>query len=397
MHFLFIAIAPPYPANVGQRMRNWAILNALHSDRHHVDLLAFAEAQESRFAPRELREICGSAVYISGPRAHSISEIAGRLITLFRGLPFGVWRMRSAQMRATVAGALKSRHYDYIIVDEIYQRINVPVSRVPVLLNKDGLVSEIMDRHIERESSIVRRIYAKLECERVKKWESRSCADASAVLACSQRDAETIRSRAPSSRTFVVPNAVDVSFYRCEAQDDDKTVLFVGAMDWMPNEDAVAFFAEQIWPKVQASVPDARFVVAGRNPRESFVRRYRHLANVYFTNAVKDIRPFIANAAVSIVPLRTGSGTRMKILEAAAMGKAIVSTTIGAEGLNFLTGEEIEIADDPEAFAAAVKRFLSDRSRRQAFGVKAQHRVVREHSLEVLRESFRAVFSELAR
>jgi glycosyltransferase involved in cell wall biosynthesis len=186
---------------------------------------------------------------------------------------------------------------------------------------------------------------------------------------------------------------VDVAEFEPSPDPGGATVLYSGGMDWYPNRDAVEFFGLRVLPHVRASVSEARFVVAGRGPSDGFRRRMAAVPNVTFTGSVPDMRAEIAQATVCVVPLRIGSGTRLKILEAAAMGKAIVSTRLGAEGLDFADGSEILLADEPEMLARSVASLLRDGARRAALGRAARARVVQDYSEDVLRSQLRGALS----
>jgi glycosyltransferase involved in cell wall biosynthesis len=195
---------------------------------------------------------------------------------------------------------------------------------------------------------------------------------------------------------MVVPNVVDTDHYQPSGAEEPCTVLYQGGMDWYPNRDAVEFFVSAILPRLRASVPEARFVVGGRSPSDEFRRRFAAVPGIEFTGTVPDMRTEIARAAVCVVPLRIGSGTRLKILEAAAMAKPIVSTRVGAEGLDFVGGREIVLADEPKAFAEAVADLLRDASRRRELGRAARRRAQECYSLPVLRTAVSAAFAELS-
>ena len=167
-------------------------------------------------------------------------------------------------------------------------------------------------------------------------------------------------------------------------------------MDWFPNRDALEYFVRAIFPLVQKEVPGVRLIAAGRNPSPEFRARFADVSALEFTGTLPDLRPVIAKAAVCVVPLRIGSGTRLKILEAGAMGKAMVSTTVGAEGLDFVPGKEILIADDPAEFARNVVELLRDPARRKAIGEAARHRVLQDYDVTALERSIAAAFQRLA-
>jgi len=215
------------------------------------------------------------------------------------------------------------------------------------------------------------------------------------VLACSERDRHLLSSLATRPHITVVPNVVDIDSYVPQEQGEASTILFQGGMDWFPNRDAVTYFAERILPHVRQRVPGIRFVVAGRNPSPAFIKQFAGVQGIEFAGNVPDMRAEIAKAAVCVVPLRIGSGTRLKILEAAAMAKPVVSTRIGAEGLDFADGEEIVLADMPGEFACAVVDLLADPSRRRTIGLAARRRLEAQYTMSSLRSALREAFSKL--
>jgi len=179
------------------------------------------------------------------------------------------------------------------------------------------------------------------------------------------------------------------------SSSDELTVLFQGGMDWFPNRDAVSFFVNQVMPVLRRRIPGVRFVVAGRNPSKSFLQEFAGQSDVAFTGTVADMREVVAKASVCVVPLRIGSGTRLKILEAAAMGKPIVSTRLGAEGLEFRHGYEILLADKPEEFAAQVAELLQAPETRERLGLAARSLVERQYSFAVLRAAVRDALAQI--
>src|SRR5262249_22529422 len=157
----------------------------------------------------------------------------------------------------------------------------------------------------------------------------------------------------------------DMSGYLMDVPEAPARLIYMGGMDWFPNRDAVEFFVKEILPRIQARAPQVEFLVAGRNPSEEFKTQFSHLGNVRFSGTVADMRALISGSTLCVVPLRIGSGTRLKILEASAAGKATVSTALGAEGLELVDGEEILIADDAMKFAEYIVALLQDPERRK--------------------------------
>jgi len=192
-----------------------------------------------------------------------------------------------------------------------------------------------------------------------------------------------------------LPNVVDTESYVPNFDSKGTSLLFQGGMDWFPNPDAVEFFATQVLPLVQKSFPTAVFIAAGRNPSAAMVARYSNMPGVNLTGTVPDMRPYLEDAAVCVVPLRIGSGTRLKILESAAAGKAMVSTRLGAEGLDFVDGQEIILADTPADFAAAVVELLRDEPKRRAMAMAARKRVAERYSYANLRQTLAKALASL--
>jgi glycosyltransferase involved in cell wall biosynthesis len=262
------------------------------------------------------------------------------------------------------------------------------------VLNKHDITHVIARRLITHERGTARRLYAETEARKLRTWEARACRTATAVLACSEHDRQILKELAPNARIAVAPNVIDVEAYRPAGPIESTTMLYVGSMDWLPNRDAVELFASTILPRVRARVPNAEFHVVGRAASSTFRRRLEGVPGVVFVGAVDNIQDAYREAAVCVVPLRIGSGTRLKILEAGAMAKAIVSTTVGAEGLTLRPGSEILIEDDPTAFASEVIRCLENRPLRDALGSAARRYVNEHYSFGALRAQVDAALSE---
>jgi glycosyltransferase involved in cell wall biosynthesis len=276
--------------------------------------------------------------------------------------------------------------------------INLPAQlAIPLVVDFHNVDYLIMERYVRLESNRAKRLYARLESRKLHEWERGACQRASIAWACSTYDRALLQELRRSLPMFVVPNIVDVDEYAADSAEDPRKILFQGGMDWYPNRDAVEFFVAQVFSRIRSQVPDVRFVVAGRNPPEEFRQRLGRVPGVEFTGTVPDMRVEIASAAVCVVPLRIGSGTRLKILEAAAMAKPIVSTRLGAEGLEFRDGKEIALEDEPAAFADAVVKLLSAARDRHRLGQAARKRVEQNYSFPALRASLREALNTFTR
>lgn len=397
MRLLFLSLAFPVPANNGYKMRTWAVLRALAAEGHEITLLSFAHADEVN-DEKAVREVCRhiELVPLTLINASATSDYPGRLAALFSAFPYGVLRFRSEDMKARIRGWLHSQRVDVVLCDTPYPIINIPtVLSVPMIVNGHNIEHMLLQRYVAFERNLMKKGYAWLELQKQRRWEQRACSRANLVMVCSEHDRSVMARLCPKTAVAMVPNVVDTETYLQKGEAEPKTVLFQGGMDWYPNRDGVEFFISDILPELRRLVPGVRFVIAGRNGCEKFLRRFAGIPGVEFTGTVPDMRTEIAKATVCVVPLRIGSGTRLKILEAAAMGKPIVSTRVGAEGLEFRNGEEILVTDEPQAFALAVADLLNDTSRRQALGQAARRCVEQRYSFQIVRSAVRQAFDEL--
>jgi glycosyltransferase involved in cell wall biosynthesis len=392
VNVLFAALALPYPPMNGHRLRTWAMVRALAEDGHQVSVVSFAEPDEMQADLRPLREICRDVDLVPAPTASGGGSLEAlrRLGGLAMPMPYGAWKFQSRGFTARLQHHLRQRRFDAVICDGVYNMQNMPPGLVvPVLLNKDDVAHVIIRRYLALETHPLRRFYGRLELAKVERWEQRTMRATRGVLACSDSDRSLLRRLCPSAVIHVVPNVVDTDHYVPRPDADPATVLYQGGMDWHPNRDAVEYFAREILPELRRLAPSVRFRVAGRDPSSEFRRRFADVPGVEFSGTVADMRDEIARATVCVVPLRIGSGTRLKILEAGAMAKAIVSTTLGAEGLELRDGEDIALADHPHAFARAVAGLLADPVRRDELGRAARLAIQKRYSLSVFQTAMR--------
>lgn len=398
MRILFVSLTPPFPPTNGHRMRNLVLLRALADEGHRVSLVAFADPGEAASTTPRLEAVCHDVTLVRRGRdgRGCDGQYWPRLCALKSPFPYGVWRFASRALAGVVSARLARGDVDAIICDGIYLVRNLPrQARVPVILSEQAISHEALARYLKYESNPLKLAYGWIEYRKTRRWELRACSAAAGVIACSNRERDLLRRRCPGARVAVVPNCVDAESYLPAEDDDGATVLFIGAMDWLPNRDALDFLRRRILPHLRALAPAATLVVAGSNSSSQLERQLAGVPGLRFAGAVEDTRPLLARAAAFVAPLRIGSGTRIKILEAAAMARPIVSTTLGAEGLELTDGKEILLADEPRRFARAVADLLLDSGRRHALGRAACGRVAETYSLPALRHALCGALTEL--
>jgi len=250
----------------------------------------------------------------------------------------------------------------------------------------------IWERSAEQAANPAARLYLRLQAERMATFERRVCNAVRRVIAVSPQDAELIQQRFGISRVFAIPTGVDVEFFtprQRPAQVAD--LIFVGSMDWLPNIDAMRFFVAEILPLIRQSRPDCSLTIVGRKQGPEILAFAQADPLIRVTGTVTDVRPYLWGSSVSIVPLRIGGGTRLKIYESMAAKTPVVSTNIGAEGLDVLAPDQICLADSAEAFAQECVRLLGDASRRLSMASQAWERVSSQFSWGTVTSGFESL------
>ena len=356
MKVLVLDEALPWPPDSGKRIRTWALLTRLAREAE-ITLCVHAEGPVSSDGERACREAGLGLLAVprrplekGGPRF--AWDLARNLLTR---APYMAMAHRTSAMRAAVADLAAGERPDLLHVEWTPYVVNVPEGLgLPVVVSAHNVESDIWARYRAHARGLLRRAYVAVQHRKVERFERRVLAQADAITAVSAGDAERIRSWAGQPDVTVVENGVDGAYFapRPDVAAEPRTTLFTGSLDWRPNQDAVVWYLDAIHPLVRARAPDARFVVVGRNPPAWLVEQVRGVPGAEVHPSVPDVRPFVARAALNVVPLRIGGGSRLKIPEALAMARPVLSTTVGAEGLDL--GDAVVLRDEPQAFADAV-------------------------------------------
>ena len=303
-------------------------------------------------------------------------ELARNLMST---LPYAAWKYRSPEMRDAIRDLVRGEAIDLIVCDFLAPAVNLPDDLpVPTVLFQHNVEARIWERHAEVATHPLRRQYFEAQWLRMQAFERAQCRRVDHVVAVSADDLAYFHDEYGVQSVSAVATGVDTDFFRPAAADgaDPNSIVFTGSMDWMPNEDAVRWFTGEILPRIRDEMPNARLEIVGRNPTADVQALAEQTDVVQVTGTVADVRPYLERAAVVVVPLRIGGGTRLKIFEAMAMEKAIVSTTIGAEGLPIVDGKHLLLADTVDGFASSVVRLMRETTLARQIGAQA-NRLVR--------------------
>ena len=402
MRILWVKADKLLPVENGGNIRSYHVLRHL-SSRHELTFYSYYGGERDQTYERELeRHLPGSVAVCTGKR-----ELSG----IARGLdfakhwsgdqPYAVSRFVSAPVLQQLAGWFRDQRFDVAVCDFLDAAVNFPQQlSIPSVLFQHNVESEIWRRHAATAGNALMKWMYGREFRKMLRYEENEVHRFQHVIAVSEGDRDLMARWADGDRITVVPTGVDLSAYRPAATGPDESVCstpalisFVGAMDWEPNVDGVDYFCNEIWPAVKAEVPEARFRIVGRNPS----RRVQKWASesIEVTGRVPSVVEHLRDSAVVIVPLRIGGGTRLKIYEAMATGKAVVSTTVGAEGLDVHHGRDIMLADDPRSFAQAIIMLLRDSELRRRYE-KAASETAARYDWPAIGERFSGVLQSVA-
>ena len=381
MRILWLKTELLHPVDKGGKIRTYNMLKELKRN-HHVTYLTLDDGSANATDREQAHEYCHELVCVPHHPREKFSKgfYAELLFNLASPFPYAVKKYESAEMRRQIIERSNNQTIDVVICDFLAPAINVPRSLpCPSILFQHNVEAMIWKRHFEVQSNALKKTYLRGQWRKMERFEKEACRRFDAVIAVSVEDRDQMREEYGVDAVFEVPTGVDTEFFTPSGKEkvDPHNVVFTGSMDWLPNEDAIRYYTEQILPIVRRSIPNATLTVVGRNPYSSLLELSRQDPAIVVTGRVEDVRPYMERAAAYVVPLRIGGGTRLKIFEAMAMEKPIVSTTIGAEGLPVTDGKELRIADTPETFASSVVELLTNAEAARKLGQEAA-RVVRE-------------------
>jgi glycosyltransferase involved in cell wall biosynthesis len=372
--------------------------------RHEVTAVTLIDpGDDAELCGRAMREHCSEVILVPNPNGRA--GLSKRMLQLR-----SIGSLHSYERHVCTVPALQ-KALDHLMSQRPFDIVNLEFPYLahyrlrqsppgspppPVVLDAHDIAYEIVRQVARGGVSLGRRLYASVNWRKLRRDELAAFREANGVYTCSAADQRRVLSDVPSARTVVIPNAADVEHYQPRPSDppsDGRTVVFFGLLSTYPNTDAVHFFLREIWPLIAAARPDARFKIIGARP-PPWLRAFAG-PQVEITGLVEDLRPHLASAAVLVVPLRLGSGTRLKIVEGMAMGKAIVSTTLGAEGIDVVPGRDILLADEPAAFAASTLRLLSEPALAATLGRSGRRLAVERYSWSAAAQALERFYGEV--
>jgi glycosyltransferase involved in cell wall biosynthesis len=387
---LFISPRFLFPMNEGGKIRTANILRNLKGGAFEIALASPVPADAGAFAA-EIDFVCDRFVSWPGRR----TPARERMLALAASVPVSVATDRSAAGQAAIDRVIAEWQPDVVVADFPHATVLLPErTEAALVMFTHNVEAEIYERHA-RQTGGVRALVWRDQARKMRRFESEALRRYDSVIAVSARDAEALKRRYALKRVEPIDTGVDLEYFRLmppTARERADTVVFTGVMDSPANIDGIAFLMDEIWPLVTKARPDARALIVGRNPAASLIATARQRGLPWsFTGSVADIRPHVGEGDVAVIPLRIGSGTRIKAFEAMAMGRPVVATGVGIEGLDIEPGRHFLQADEPGDFAGAIVRLLGDAALRQQIVGAARARLEERFSWATVARQFETI------
>lgn len=396
MNILFLSTWFPFPPDNGARIRVYNLIKALAA-KHKVYLLSLLQEDSKRENVSRLADIC-EVVSLHESRwfkPGTLKSLAGFLSSRPRSF---VDTFDPAVSQAVV-DAIDRVRPDVLIASTLGVVDYVPKGLgIPCILEQHNCEYAILKRNAESCPSAIRRWRYLLGWKKFARWEAAVCRRFDCVTMVSKLDKEHLRAIAPDLvNVAVVPNGVDTDYYNVGSRDQERfTLLYNGALTYGANLDAVRFFASKIYPVLTKSLPETKLRVTGRTDGVD-LSGIKDCPGIELTGYIDDMRDILRRTAVCLVPLRQGGGSRLKILEAMAAGVPVVATSVGAEGIDVISGEHVLIADDPSGIAACIERLLTDTDLARKLSANARKLVEERYSWGAIGSDFVDLVERLQR
>lgn len=395
MNILIVTTRLPYPMISGAKIRAFHILKAL-AERHRVTLISFygSRDEEKHFGVYDSLGV--KLVPLLNPAIDRQVGLKDLFHSLSSGLPLTVSKYRHEMMTKAIAENITSA--DVLHCEHMHMaQYLFDIHGKPKVLDAHNVETQIAERYCNCEANPLKKLILALNCRAMRSFEKKVCADSDLILSVSVEDQQSLASGFGAGCVRLLENGVDVDYFapvKQNIQDQPKKLVFVGAMDWLPNSDGIKYFVKEIYPIIKNDFPQIKLDVVGKDPPED-VRQLSDIPGIRVTGTVDDVRPYVHDSHLYIVPLRFGGGSRLKILEAFSMGKPVVSTRLGCEGIECENERDLLVADNPVDFAASVVRLLRDEDMGNRLTGSARKLAVDTYSWNVICNKLLGYYDEL--
>ena len=383
MNVLIVDEEIPWPLNTGKKIRTYNLVKRLQ-EKHSITFLCYGNS-ENRLpdCPNVTLATLPSPILEQKGLRFKWSLFAN----IFSPRPYIVDRHHSKKMTDQVNDLVNNHHFDLVHCEWTPYTANIRyiIGKLPAILSAHNVEAQIWERYFRTETNPIKKLYIYLQWRKLASYEAAAGKLYSVVTTVSEPDRKIFSEEYSCNNTIVVPNGVDECFF-APVQMDVKpcSMVFTGSMDWRPNQDGVRYFIKEVFPLIRQQIPEASFTIVGRKPPQWLINLAEQVHGVTITGTVDDVRPYIADSALYIVPLRVGGGSRLKILEAFSMGKVVLSTTVGAEGLSVENGKHILLRDGPREMADAACAVLSSPNEYKIYGKSGRQLIEQQYTWDAI-------------
>jgi polysaccharide biosynthesis protein PslH len=382
---LFIIPRKPYPIDDGWKIRTFHLIKGWKNFGVTIDLLSFIHEFEKGEPINGLNKLCNNIYFVNRVKSYAKKDLIRGMIS---PVPFTILNYYSEKMHQFATELNNRTPYDFIQVEGVMMAQYAENGHNSLrIFDMHNVESDLLMRYAQNERNLAKKTYAYLTAVKLKRYEINACKKFDRVLVCSNEDKAILRKYGIQTSIHILPNGVDCDYFSSvESQPTINDIVFVGSMDYHANISGVTYFVKSILPLIWKKRPDIRFVIVGKNPPKSL----QELSSdkIIVTGLVPDVRPYVTRSRVVVVPLLVGGGTRLKILEAMALGKSIVSSSQGAEGINVVNGEHIILSDNPDKFASEVLSLFDNPLKCDYLGRNARKFVLKHYSWSAINDSF---------
>jgi glycosyltransferase involved in cell wall biosynthesis len=392
MKVLMVFHALTHPPEAGVTKRTFHQLDEI-SRRHDVTVVSLGSAEQEERIRRRVGDRCRRIVFVDGRAPRWVNLL--KRIRLLLGRRSLLLHSFTARLQRALDEVFRAERFDVVFLSSPVLTYYARPAGLPCVTDTHNVEYDMARRFFVQARGPVARAYHWDQYRLLRRDEIAACGGGDALLTCSDRDRDVFRADLPRQDIHVVPNGVDLEYFAPGAEEPaPRSLVFCGLMNYAPNAEGIAWFLDRVFPLVAREVPDARITIVGSGPSKALQRRASD--RVVVTGYVPDVRPYVREGEVYVVPLLVGGGTRLKALEAMAMHTPIVTTSVGCEGIDLREGESALFADAPEAFAAAVVRLFRDRALRARLGARAGALAAERYGWQAIGDTLDAVLRRVA-
>jgi len=397
MKVLIVAARLCWPLNTGAKIRAYHLLRAV-SRVHAVTLVSYYGKEEEKDHFLHFSDLGIKVVPVYCPQIDKAINARSGVRSLASALPLNIAKYYNPQMMKTLRD-LDAAHFDVVHCEHLHMASMIARGRSRFVLDAHNVESQIAAQYAASEPRPLMKALLSWNQQRLERFEMKTVQSSDLVLAVSEEDRSAFAGFGAGSQVKVLENGVDIDFFQpCTGAGEGENLVFVGSMDYKPNIGGIEYFLDEILPLIRVSHPNATLTIVGKDPSASLINRARtREKGVVVTGTVPDVRPYLEKAALCVVPLKVGGGTRLKVLEGFAMGKAVVSTTLGCEGIDCVNRQHLLIADGPPDFARAVVSLLDQNEQRITLGRNARLLAEEKYSWNALGTKLLGYYEELGR